>query len=187
MDTATAVLRKEHEAILKMLAVTEEVARRLEAGEQVTLETLANLLDFFRLFADKCHHGKEEDLLFPQLEKKGMPRTGGPIWVMLAEHEQGRKLVQQMAQATEAYANEPKAAAPAWAQAARGYVALLRAHIDKENNVLFVMAERMLTPDEQTALAESFEKIEVEKMGAGTHERLHSMMAKLIKEILPAP
>jgi len=186
MDTATAVLRKEHEAILKMLDVTEEVARRLNAGEQFTPETLASLLQFFRLFADKCHHGKEEDLLFPQLEKKGMPRTGGPLGVMLAEHEQGRALIRQMAEATEAYPNQPQKAGPAWAQAARGYVGLLRAHIDKENNVLFVMAERMLTPGEQTELAEGFEKFEVEKMGAGTHERLHAMMAKLIKDILPA-
>jgi hemerythrin-like domain-containing protein len=185
MDTATAVLRKEHEAILKMLAVTEEVARRVEGGEQVEPEILANLLEFFRLFADKCHHGKEEDLLFPQLEKKGMPRTGGPVGVMLAEHDQGRQLIQQMAKATEAYPNQPATAGPAWTQAARGYVDLLRAHIAKEDNVLFVMAERMLTPEEQTALAEGFEKIEVEKMGAGTHERLHAMMAKLIKDILP--
>ena len=173
METATAVLRKEHEAIVKMLAVTEEVARRLEAGEHVAAETLAGLLEFFRLFADKCHHGKEEDLLFPQLEKKGMPRAGGPLAVMLAEHEQGRALIRQMA-------------GPAWAAAARAYASLLRAHIEKENHVLFVMAERMLTPSEQAELAEGFEKSEVEKMGAGTHERLHAMMAKLIKDILPA-
>jgi len=173
METATAVLRKEHEAIVKMLEVTEEVARRLEAGEHVAAETLAGLLEFFRLFADKCHHGKEEDLLFPQLEKKGMPRAGGPLAVMLAEHEQGRALIRQMA-------------GPAWAAAARAYASLLRAHIEKENHVLFVMAERMLTPSEQAELAEGFEKSEVEKMGAGTHERLHAMMAKLIKDILPA-
>jgi hemerythrin-like domain-containing protein len=187
MDTATAVLRKEHEAIVKMLEVTEEVARRLEAGEHVAVETLADLLEFLRLFADKCHHGKEEDLLFPRLEKKGMPRAGGPIAVMLAEHEQGRALIKQMAEATDTYPRRPQKAGPAWAEAARGYASLLRGHISKENHVLFVLAERMLTPAEQVELAESFEKIEVEKMGAGTHARLHAMMGKLIKEILPAP
>jgi hemerythrin-like domain-containing protein len=186
MDTAIAALRKEHEAILKMLDVTEEVARRLNAGQQSTPETLASLLEFFRLFADKCHHGKEEDLLFPQLEKKGMPRAGGPIGVMLTEHEQGRALIRQMAEATQAYPSQPQTAGPAWAQAARGYAGLLRAHIEKENNILFVMAERMLAPEEQAELAEGFETLEVEKMGAGTHERLHALMAKLIKEILPA-
>ena len=186
MENATEVLRKEHKGILKMLDVTEEVARRVDAGQQVAPEALANLLEFFRLFADRCHHGKEEDLLFPRLQERGMPRAGGPIGVMLAEHEEGRALVKQMAEAAEAYQAGKTEAASRWVAAAQGYCELLRGHIDKENNGLFVMAERMLSPEEQGELAEGFEKIEVEKMGAGTHERLHAMMAKLIKEILPA-
>ena len=62
----------------------------------------------------------------------------------------------------------------------------MRAHIGKENNILFQIAEQLLTPDEQTTLAEQFEKIEVEKMGAGTHERLHAKMDKLLAEVFPA-
>src|SRR3990172_610209 len=103
MTAATSTLRKEHEAILKMLDATEAAAQRLEQGERLRPETLAGLLEFFRLFADRCHHGKEEDLLFPLLESKGLPRSGGPIGVMLSEHEQGRPLVRQMADAAEAY------------------------------------------------------------------------------------
>ena len=184
MENATEILRKEHKGILKMLDVTEEVARRLDAGQQVAPEKLANLLEFFRLFADQCHHGKEEALLFPLLQEKGMPRAGGPIGVMLAEHDQGRSLVKQMAQASEAYKSGATGSGSRWAEAARGYCALLRGHIDKENDVLFVMAERMLSPAEQGELAEDFEKIEVEKMGAGTHERLHAMMDKMVAEFL---
>ena len=148
-------------------------------------EKLASLLEFFRLFADRCHHGKEEDLLFPLLQAKGMPRDGGPIGVMLAEHDQGRSLVKQMAEASEAYKTKVSGAGGRWAEAARGYCALLRGHIDKENDVLFVMAERLLSPGEQGELAEGFEKIVVEKMGAGTHERLHAMMDKMVAEFLP--
>ena len=187
MENATEVLRKEHKGILKMLDVTEEVARRVDAGQQVAPEALANLLEFFRLFADRCHHGKEEDLLFPRLQEKGMPRAGGPIGVMLAEHDQGRALVKQMAEAAEAYQAGKTEAASRWVAAAQGYGELLRGHIDKENTVLFVMAERMLTPAEQKELAEEFERVEVEKMGAGTHERLHAMMDKMVAEFLPKP
>ena len=187
MENATEILRKEHQGILKMLDVTEEVARRLAAGEPVAPEKLANLLEFFRLFADRCHHGKEEDLLFPLLQEKGLPRAGGPIGVMLAEHDQGRALVKQMAEAAESYTSGAPGAGRRWAEAARGYGALLRGHIGKENDVLFVMAERMLSPAEQAKLAVSFEKAEVEKMGAGTHERLHAVMDKLVAEFLPKP
>jgi hemerythrin-like domain-containing protein len=183
--TATQVLRREHEAILKMLGASEEVARRLGRGEQVEPQTLESLLEFFQLFADRCHHGKEEDLLFPLLEKKGFPREGRPIGVMLFEHERGRSLIRQMAEATAACEAGDTSGGKRWAEAGAGYAALLRAHIDKENNILFAMAERALTPAEQADLAQKFEKLEVEKMGAGTHERLHAMMDTLLARLLP--
>jgi len=180
MPSATLVLRKEHDAILKMLGATEEAARGIESGKPVAPETLEGLLEFFRLFADRCHHGKEEDLLFPLLESRGLPRHGGPTGVLLREHDQGRALIKQMADAVEAAKGGESAAPTRWAEAARAYAELLRAHIDKENSVLFVMAENMLSPEEQSNLAAEFEKLEVEKMGAGTHERLHAKMEELI-------
>lgn len=183
MSEGTQILRQEHEAILKMIGAAEAAASRLERGEGVRQETLGNILEFFRVFADQCHHGKEEDLLFPLLESKGLQRDGGPTGVMLAEHEQGRSLIKEMAAATEAYPASPSEAGARWAQAAKGYAALLQGHIFKENNVLFRMAEQMLTPAEQAALAEGFEKLEVEKMGAGTHERLHAKMRVLLAEL----
>ena len=60
---------------------------------------------------------------------------------------------------------------------------LLRDHITKENNVLFVMAEQLLTPAEQQQLASGFDEIEIQKMGEGTQERLHRMMDNLLAEV----
>ncbi len=184
MPTATDLLRHDHEAITKMLDAAEVVAEHLEKGEPVREEVLQNLLEFFRLFADKCHHGKEEELLFPLLEKKGVPVSGGPIGVMLDEHEQGRALIREMTEAAGSYAASPAEAGARWASAGRGYVELLRAHIFKENNILFVMAERVLTPEEQKTLVDEFETLEVERMGTGTHERLHAMMKNLLAEVV---
>ena len=185
MRTATEILRNEHDAILSMLDATEEVARRLGRRDHVEPQVLDNLMEFFRLFADRCHHGKEEDLLFPLLEKKGMPRGGGPIGVMLIEHDLGRGFVRQMAEAAGAYAAGGLDSGAKWAAAAVQYVELLREHIAKENQVLFVMAERMLSSSEQLELAEAFEKAEIEKMGAGTHEHLHVMMEGLLADLQP--
>lgn len=186
MNTATQVLRTEHDAILNMLEASEEVARQLEAGDAVEPKTLEGLLEFFRLFADRCHHGKEEDLLFPLLERKGMSRDGGPIGVMLHEHDEGRGLVRQMTEAATAYQQGFADAGRRWAMAARGYSNLLRAHIDKENNILFVIAEQMLSDKEQEELSAQFEKVETEKLGAGTHERLHVLMDRLNADIWKA-
>jgi hemerythrin-like domain-containing protein len=185
MHSATQTLRKEHEVILRMIDATEQTARQLEQGELVPAEVLENLQEFFQLFADRCHHGKEEDLLFPLLEQKGMPRIGGPVGVMLMEHEEGRRLIRAMANAAQAYAAGNTAAGKPWAEAARNYATLLRQHIMKENEVLFVMAERLLSEDEQRQLSEAFEQMEDKKMGVGTHQRLHAKMEKLLAEMAP--
>jgi hemerythrin-like domain-containing protein len=183
---ATEILRKEHEAILKMLDALDQTSEQLLDGADVKPSTLQGLLEFFQLFADRCHHGKEEDLFFPLLERRGIPRAGGPIGVMLSEHDQGRELIQKMKAAAGSYQKEPQAAAKCWASAARVYSQLLREHILKENNILFHMAEQILSTDEQTSLAAEFEKAETEKMGAGTHERLHARMGELLDEITRA-
>ncbi len=180
---ATSVLRHEHEAILKMLDATEEAASRIQQGEMPDREVLSGLVEFYRIFADQCHHGKEEGSLFPALEAKGLPRHGGPVAVMLNEHDHGRALIRKMVAASESVAQGESAAAKEWAEAALAYGSLLRQHIAKENNILFVMAEQLLSDAEQEQLFGEFEKIELEKMGAGTHERMHLLMDRLCTKI----
>jgi hemerythrin-like domain-containing protein len=185
MTTATEVLRNEHEAILGMLDTGEEVSKRIKEGIAIKPEILEGLLEFFRVFADRCHHSKEEDCLFPLLEQKGLPRDAGPIGVMLHEHAQGRELIRIMDETSRAYAAGQKEAGSRWADAALRYAALLRSHIAKENEILFKMAEQLLLESEQAMLVQAFERIEIDKLGAGTHERLHSLMEKLHAEIFP--
>jgi len=99
--TPAEQLKEEHQGILLMLRILEKVAAKLEAEEKVERNHLERIVEFFRVFADKCHHGKEEDLLFPAMEKAGVPKEGGPIGVMLAEHQQGRGHIRGMAEALE--------------------------------------------------------------------------------------
>lgn len=180
--TATDILRNEHDAILKMLELTSEIGEQIEAGEHIEAQVLRDLLEFFQVFADRCHHGKEEDVLFPLLEKRGLPRAGGPIGVMLSEHVQGRELIHEMSESAMAYArNEPRAGAR-WAAVARAYSILLRNHIDKENHILFHIADQILNVADQRTVLEAFENLEVEKIGAGTHERLHASMERLLRD-----
>jgi hemerythrin-like domain-containing protein len=183
MKQPTATLREEHDAILRMLDAAESAARRLQRGEAIRFELLEGMSEFFGLFLDKCHHGKEEEILFPALKQKGMPVDGGPIGVMLREHDQGRELAARMRELAAAYKAGDQAAGAAWAESLKAYASLLREHILKENGVLFPMAENMLSAEEENALAERFERLEEEKMGRGTHERLHARMAEIIKEV----
>jgi hemerythrin-like domain-containing protein/uncharacterized protein (DUF2249 family) len=165
----TAELRHEHEVILRTLAVAERMADALARGEAVDRDGLAWVVDFFRTFADRCHHAKEERHLFPALERRGVPREGGPIGTMLHEHEEGRRLLAAMGSADDR----------AVAAALHDYAVLLRAHIDKENGVLFPMAEQILSDAEQRTIAASFEDVEQTVVGPGVHERLLAGLARL--------
>ena len=180
---ATETLITEHRAIERMLAVLETAARRLDAGERPRPDLFREAVDFVRNFADRCHHGKEEDNLFPRMEARGIPRNGGPLGMMLWEHDQGRAHVGAIAGAIDAYESGDQAAALVIAENARGYVELLQEHIMKEDNVLFPMADSVLSPDDQRELAARFDQIETQIMGPGVHERYHRLLDDLEREL----
>lgn len=175
----TDVLKEEHAGIKVMLAILGRMADRLEAGQEVDAAHLEQAVDFIRTFADRCHHGKEEDHLFVEMEKAGIPQQGGPIAVMLAEHTTGRAYVKGLADAVTRYGAGDNAAAPDIVQNARNYIALLQAHIDKEDNILYPIADRSLTEAQQKELLECFEDVERERIGPGKHEEYHRLLERL--------
>lgn len=178
---ATEQLMQEHRAIETMLNILESVCRELEAGEAVNAEHLDRILEFIRVFADQCHHGKEEDLLFPAMEMAGIPREGGPIGVMLIEHTHGREYVRGMSGAVSRYKAGEKGAVSDFVANARGYIALLRQHINKEDNILYRMADMHLSVEKQEELLEQFEQVERERIGPGKHEVFHKLLEQLGK------
>jgi hemerythrin-like domain-containing protein len=177
--SATNVLKNEHRGVERMLAIVETATRRLEAGSDVPPDLFLSAVDFFRGFTDGCHHAKEEEKLFPALERHGVPRAGGPVGVMLMQHEQGRAYVRAMAEAAERYSKGDKSAVPALVENGRGYVDLLRQHIAKEDGILFPLADQALSSAEQAQLFEDFEAIERERTGPGEHERYHHVLDEL--------
>jgi len=176
---ATEELKEEHRTIKLALAVIVAMGRRLDAGEEVPPDHMAGLVDFIRNFADRCHHRKEEDLLFVEMAAAGIPREGGPVGVMLAEHEEGRDYVRGMAGAAVRYKAGEKDAGAAFAADARAYADLLAQHIDKEDNVLYIMADRVLSAEQQKRLEDGFARVEEERMGPGQHEKYHAWLHDL--------
>ncbi len=179
-DSATAPIQElmdEHRVIERVIAVLRRAADALEAGKPVPPEVFAQTIDFIRNFADACHHAKEEGVLFTSMEARGFPHQGGPIQVMLLEHEQGRAYVRALVEATGRYQAGDDTARSSIVQAARGYADLLSQHIQKEDNVLYPMAERLFFPDDKARLSEEFEKVEAQ--WPGVHEKYHKMVEEL--------
>ena len=170
MGRATQDLRNEHDAILHVFQILDVMLEQEGQEPAEQLQFAGELVNFLKIFADKCHHGKEENYLFTALETAGVPNGNGPIGAMLHEHRLGREFIAGM---EAALAQKDLAG---FKQAARGYQQLLRDHIQKENNVLFVLADRLLDAGQQGELFEDFETWEEKVIGQGVHEALHAQI-----------
>jgi len=164
------VMLEEHLNIIVLVNALKAYARKLESGEKVPDQALSEMLDLIKNFADRCHHGKEERVLFPLLDSKG---DGLIVGELIAEHGQARAFVKGMASGNkeEIVTN------------ARAYVALLIMHIIKENK-FFKQGDAKLSDMEKDFLFKEFEKIEIEVIGKGMHDKYVERIHKLSEAVL---
>lgn len=186
MRPAIRELMDEHQVILRMLRVLNGMCLRLGEGKKVELADLDAALDFIKTFADFCHHGKEEDLLFPAMAEVGFPREAGPVAVMLMEHEQGRAYVRSLSAALERVRSGDSAALKEVSLSAMDYASLLSSHIGKEDDILYPMAMDAIPEARWKVLKDEFDRVELERMGP----RRRAGYVELVERLLlayPAP
>jgi hemerythrin-like domain-containing protein len=180
----TEILKKEHEVIKVMLSILGAVVTKFEKGKKIPNTKLLEIMDFFMVFTDQCHHGKEEEILFPAMVKVGFPDQGGFISLMLKEHNYGRKLVDEMKNAITNIKLLKKISREIFIDAANDYIVVMNEHIDTENGALYPIAELRIPLSFDAKLVESFDKLEEERIGAGKHEKFHVLIEKLKKTYL---
>jgi hemerythrin-like domain-containing protein len=187
VEKAIEVLMNEHRLIERALGSLEAYAAAVRAGTPAARVVIGEYAAFFRGFADGCHHGKEEDILFQRMIERGFPRQAGPLAVMYQEHEMGRARVRELT----AIAERPGAVVAADTQAllasADAYVPLLRQHILKEDRILYPMALELLNGPELDAMNTQFEEFEARMRGDGSYDRLQALAEQLTSRFRPAP
>ncbi len=178
-ERPSTTLKKEHQVILRTLVVLERLVNRADAGNGFEHQAFAKSVEFLKLFADACHHAKEEDLLFPALEARGIPREGGPIGVMLYEHTVSRGFVIEMDHALVAHSAGDTGAPDRFIAAARSYISLLRDHINKEDNILYMIGDNVMTEDDQASLCSKFCEVGCKTFGGKKSEELERIADEL--------
>lgn len=153
-NEATLPLREDHKKVLKRLAELDRLLGALE--EPATAAPLKELGSFFKT-EFWVHFSKEEEALFPEMERH-IPRQGGPLGVMLSEHDQLRKINQGFQQGMDRFPGH--GARELVLKHGREFVDILRGHIEKEENVLFMFAERLLSPEEVHRAAAKYPTLE---------------------------
>lgn len=156
--------------------------KRLQSGGDVDPATLTEVVDFFRTFADKGHHAKEEDVLFPTLEKNGVSPQGCPIGTLKTEHKQGRALMTALNEAIGKYANGDSTAKHAISATIKGAIDLYPDHIWREDYLLFPMTEKVLPKPELENLTKNFSEVETQ-FGPNFHNKYEQIVEKLEKSV----
>lgn len=148
----TDILIQEHRIILRALEVLDKMAARTERGQPVEPEDVETLVRFLRTFADEHHQMKEESALFPELMRTTLANDGR-LRQMAFEHDQERSLVEGLEEALRTRSG------PDFVHFANWLATLIRTHIYKEDNILFEIAERSLSTEQDehiTAELKSF-------------------------------
>jgi hemerythrin-like domain-containing protein len=176
---ATDTMKEEHRLILRVLQCLSVAADKAEKEPGLDVESIQKMLEFFRDFADRCHHAKEEDHFFPLARSRGVGCLPASIESPLDEHQEGRDHIRVMDETLSKARSGDRQAKARFLQHARQYVQLLRDHIGKEDHCLFPTADTMLSTADQGALAKAFEELERQELGAGTHERFRALADEL--------
>jgi hemerythrin-like domain-containing protein len=187
MNTSIENMMNEHRLIVQVLGSLEALTQKFDRNEPVARQDVAKFAAFFRDFADKLHHGKEEDRLFVKMNECGFPREYGPVGVMLAEHTAGRTHVRALAEIGSGSGPLSEEEKQEVFNHATEYVPLLLSHIQKEDNILYPMAQQAIPPQEFRKLDADCEAFEQTVMPAGERQRLLELAAELINAFPPDP
>lgn len=168
------MLMEEHRVIEMMLSFLDAAALRLEAGGEVPSHLLDGAIEFLTDYADRCHHAKEEEALFPLLETLGLCSTEPAIVALKAQHEAGRFYVSRIRREVEELRDDGFART-ALITDIRAYVELLREHIRTEDEYFYSLAGARLSPADDEILLAKFEAIE-RASGRDVHEHYHRLL-----------
>jgi hemerythrin-like domain-containing protein len=172
-------LREEHGGIMKVFSILQGLTLNLEQHNPEAVDDLRRILEFLTVFVDQCHHAKEEEFLFPAMEK-AHTKNGHLIEELISEHEKGRKMVVTLDATLGSTSRGGEQDTDQLVKTIQEYIQLLRTHIRKENGILFPEARELFSDSDRQVMAREFEELEEKRIGKGRHEAFHRMIEELI-------
>lgn len=174
-------LVSEHEMIERAMAVLKNNLEKIDEAAKAPLQ-MQRAIDFLLEFGDKIHNTKEEKFLFPLMGQKGVPLEGGPIGVMLMEHDAERKLLQRMMAELPNLAEATVAGRQKFAAEGFEYLKIRAEHIWKENDVLYAMGRKVISDEENTSLLQDFKNLDQQTYGPEARKHYEQMLAEVEKD-----
>jgi len=166
----------EHRLIERMITLIEQKIEKTQTTNQIDPLFIDTVVDFIRIYADRTHHGKEEDILFKKLENKQMSDQDRRIMDELVdEHVLGRKTTKELVEANAQYRVGEKIALGVIVSKLKKLVNFYPKHIEKEDKVFFPSYMKYLSDEEDQLMLEEFYDFDREMI----HEKYKSVLQKL--------
>ncbi len=183
MQQATDALEDEHRTIEKIVRVMGVLVDELAENRDIDDDVLRDLCQFLQVYGHQCHHGKEESYLFPMLESHGVPEEGCPLGALRHEHERSRALTQELVQASAEYAANRHHSSSALSEVLRNLAQFYPAHIWKEEYLLFPLARKVLSEEDDQHLLREFRSVESD-IYSYAHESYEQLATELEDRVL---
>ena len=150
-------LMREHRLIERMVRLMEEEIRKISETNEVNPDFIDVVIDFLRTYADKCHHGKEEDILFKSLAGKNLSNEHNKtMHELIEEHIYGRRMVSDLLSAKENYVTGNVDSLKDIQKSLKELTELYPMHIEKEDKRFFYPCMEYFTEQEQEAMLQEF-------------------------------
>lgn len=159
--TAIGGLMHEHQLILRVVSDMKREFERLEAGGEIDPDYIATVVDFIRVYADRCHQGKEEDILFRDLAAKQLAADDAEAMrVLIDDHVWARGQTRNLVAATERVVAGDDSAAAEARSALRALADFYPDHIEREDHGFFKAAPGYFTREELQLMADECAEFE---------------------------
>jgi hemerythrin-like domain-containing protein len=154
---ARGPLMIEHRLIERMISIIKDVLVQIESAQKVDPVFVDTAVDFIRTYADRTHHGKEEDILFRDLSKRALSAEDQQVMKeLLEEHVFGRQTTKALVEANTRYRNGDESALADIADKLRTISEFYPKHIEKEDKVFFPASMGYFTAEEDQAMLAEF-------------------------------
>jgi hemerythrin-like domain-containing protein len=163
-------LREDHGRIMKLLVSWQKMLGKLDHPDRELLEDFEKCIDWVEVFVDRCHHGKEDEILFPAMASSENPKVTGLIKDLHSEHQTGRSVLESIKLEFKTF-SQTNGLPANLIQLCQGYIDLFRKHIRRENAQLLPLLKKSIPTEAQKQIAEQFEEYEQRTIG---HKKINT-------------
>lgn len=174
-------LMREHGVLKRVLLVYDEAGHRIDAGQDLPPDAVADSADIVRTFIEDYHEKLEEDYLFPRFEKAG--QLTDLTKVLRAQHQAGRRLTDRIRHLATTQTLQAPESAVELRTLLRQFTRMYEPHEAREDTVLFPALRAIVSGEEYGALGEDFENKEHQLFGDDGFDKIVDRVAGIERRL----